>query len=101
MGYWKENLGIENVEFQERPAGFGKDWVDTINLTRDDVVIRYPDAASYMNAAANSTSVTATDTMNGYSNPEIDKVLALALKARSVGSRAGSVGIQGPEDVHG
>ena len=52
--FWRQNLGIENVEFQQDPNSFGDDY-DKINLSRDDVVIRFPDAATYMWAAGHSS----------------------------------------------
>ena len=81
MGFWRENLGIENVEFQERPDGFGDD-ITKLNLTRDDVVIRFPDGATYMWAAAHSNGPFAGGTENplsGYKNDELNALLDEAL----------------------
>jgi peptide/nickel transport system substrate-binding protein len=51
--FWRQNLNITNVEFQQQTDGFGQDEA-LINVSRDDVVIRYPDATTYMYVAAHS-----------------------------------------------
>ena len=79
MEFWRQNLGISNIEFQQRPDGFGQD-EEKINLSRDDVVIRFPDSATYMWTAAHSAGPTARGEMlRGYSNPDIDALLEEAL----------------------
>lgn len=82
---WRQNLGIVNVEFKARPDEFGPD-VDKLNVSRDDVVIRFPDTATYMWAAAHSAgpiasagSNPASDMLGGYNNPELDKLIDEAL----------------------
>ena len=70
--FWRQNLGIENVEFQQDPNSFGDDY-DKINLSRDDVVIRFPDAATYMWAAGNSAgSFPSSSMLNGYYNEALE-----------------------------
>lgn len=81
MGFWRDNLGIENIEFQERPDGFGDD-VSKLNLTRDDVVIRFPDGATYMWTAASANGPFAGGTENplsGYENAELNALIDEAL----------------------
>ncbi len=78
MEYWRQNLGITNIEFQELPDGFGED-LDKLNLTRDDVVIRFPDGATYMWTAAHSGGPVSAEVLGGYSNPELDALLDEAL----------------------
>src|SRR5206468_11383752 len=56
---WRQNLGIINVEFKGQPDEFGPD-ADKINVSRDDVVIRFPDTATYMWVAADSAGPIAT-----------------------------------------
>jgi peptide/nickel transport system substrate-binding protein len=84
MEFWRKSLGVTNVEFQERPTGFGDNWREVLNLNRDDVVIRFPDAATYMWAAGYSESdVASGDMLGGYKNEQLDAYLdeALALAA--------------------
>ncbi|MEZ4734371.1 MAG: ABC transporter substrate-binding protein [Caldilineaceae bacterium] len=79
MEFWRQNLGITNIEFQEQPDGFGADQ-PLINVSRDDVVIRFPDTATYMWVAAHSSGpIAGGEMLNGYSNPEIDALLEQAL----------------------
>jgi peptide/nickel transport system substrate-binding protein len=79
MEFWRQNLGIENVEFQESPDGFGDDF-PLINLSRDDVVIRFPDAATYMWAAGHTGGpVVGSEMLAGYNNPDLDAVVDEAL----------------------
>ena len=76
--FWRQNLGITNVDFKTDEEGFGPD-EPLINLTRDDVLVRFPDSATYMYVAAYSTSAIPRDAMRGYNNPEIDALLEQAL----------------------
>ncbi len=77
--FWRQNLGIENVEFQQDPNSFGDDF-DKINLSRDDVVIRFPDAATYMWAAGHSSGPVASSSMlNGYYNEALEAAVDEAL----------------------
>ena len=77
--FWRQNLGIENVEFQQDPNSFGDDY-DKINLSRDDVVIRFPDAATYMWAAGHSSGPVASSSMlSGYHNEALEAAVNEAL----------------------
>lgn len=79
--FWRQNLGITNVEFQQQVDGFGQD-EPLINVSRDDVVIRYPDSATYMYVAAHSAGPIASadgDMLRGYNNPEVDALIDQAL----------------------
>ncbi len=77
--FWRQNLGINNVIFETQPQGFGPD-EERINLIRDDVLVRFPDSATYMFVAAYSTSDIASARMNGYANPEVDALINEALQ---------------------
>jgi peptide/nickel transport system substrate-binding protein len=77
--FWRQNLGISNVIFETQPEGFGPD-EDRINLIRDDVLVRFPDSATYMFVAAYSTSDIPSARMNGYANPEVDALIDEALQ---------------------
>jgi peptide/nickel transport system substrate-binding protein len=78
LEFWRQNLGIANVDFKTDEEGFGPD-EPLINLTRDDVLIRFPDSATYMFDAAYSTSAIPRDAMRGYNNPEVDALIEQAL----------------------
>jgi peptide/nickel transport system substrate-binding protein len=70
MEFWRQNLGIENIEFQERPDGFGDD-IDKLNLTRDD----------YMFTAGHSDGAVARpgNPLDGYTNEDLDALIDEAL----------------------
>lgn len=79
---WRQNLGIVNVEFKTLPDEFGPD--APININRDDVVIRFPDSATYMWTAAHSEGPIAQTAeagghLGGYQNAGIDSLLEEAL----------------------
>jgi len=79
MEFWRQNLGLTNVEFQQAPDGFGDD-AALINLSRDDIVTRFPDSATYMWVGAHSAGPIARgDMMKGYKNEKIDALIDEAL----------------------
>jgi len=82
MGFWRTNLGIENIEFKQSPDEFGEEDVKKLNLSRDDVTIRLPDSATYMWTAAHSSGPVADptgDLLNGYKNVLLEEALDEAL----------------------
>ena len=67
------------MEFQQDPNSFGDD-LDKINLSRDDVVIRFPDAATYMWAAGHSGGpVPGSSMLSGYYNEALEAAIDEAL----------------------
>lgn len=87
MEFWRQNLGITNVEFQATPDGFGPD-VDKLNVNRDDAITRFPDSATYMWSVAYSNGqfakpaaegAEAGATLDGYLNPQVDTLIEQAL----------------------
>ena len=83
--FWRQNLGISNVEFRATPDEYGPE-INQINVSRDDVVIRFPDTATYMWTAAHSEGPIARvpeteggGMLNGYENAEVDALLDEAL----------------------
>lgn len=86
--FWRKNLNLTNVEFQERPQAFGDDWRTLTNLSRDDVVIRFPDPATYIFAAGHSKgAVPSSSMLAGYSNNMLDSYLDEALQLEVVDPR--------------
>lgn len=78
--FWRQNLGITNVEFQQDPEAFGPD-AERLNLSRDDIAIRYPDSAFYLWSGIHSEGPMASETMKGYTNPKVDQLIVQALTA--------------------
>ena len=75
MEFWRQNLGITNIEFKTRPDEFGED-ADLVNLSRDDVVIRFPDGTTYAWVGMHSGGPIARGSMlRGYMNPEVDRLI--------------------------
>ena len=75
MEFWRQNLGVTNVEFKTRPDEYGED-ADLVNLSRDDVVIRFPDGATYAWVGMHSAGPIARGSMlKGYRNPEVDRLI--------------------------
>jgi peptide/nickel transport system substrate-binding protein len=77
--FWRQNLGITNVEFKVRPDEFGED-EPKLNLLRDDVVVRFPDSAQYMWVAAHSAGPIISGggdkaIMAGYKNLEVEALI--------------------------
>ena len=54
MEQWRTVLGIQNVEFKDRPQNFGSDEAK-VNVSRDDVAARFPDPAVYVFKGTHST----------------------------------------------
>ena len=78
MEMWRQNLGITNIEFKTRPDEFGED-AELVNLSRDDVVIRFPDGATYAWVGMHSGGPIARGSMlKGYNNPEVDALIEAA-----------------------
>lgn len=76
--FWRQNLGITNIVFEEAPEGFGPE-EELINITRDDVLTRFPDAATYMLVGAHSSSTIPIEFRGGYKNDEVDALIDQAL----------------------
>jgi len=84
MESWRKNLGITNVEFKTQTTEWGND-LPKLNLLRDDIVVRFPDTATYLRTGIYSTGELAKKTANGdgimegYNNPNVDKLIDQAL----------------------
>jgi ABC-type transport system substrate-binding protein len=80
LGFWRENLGITNIEFKQQPDEWVAEDQDLINLSRDDVVIRFPDSATYMWTCAHSGGPVASGgLLGGYVNERIDELIEQAM----------------------
>ncbi|HUV95535.1 MAG TPA: ABC transporter substrate-binding protein [Anaerolineae bacterium] len=80
MGFWRENLGIVNIEWKQQPDEWVEEDQVLINLSRDDVFVRYPDAATYMWKCAHSEGQVASGgLLGGYKNEKVDALLDEAL----------------------
>lgn len=75
-GQWREHLGIDRVRLVDRIDRSSGAASHGIQVFRDDVGTRVPDAVSYLNAAIQSGSNNALEKLGGYLNPGVDAALA-------------------------
>lgn len=69
---WRQNLGITAIELKPTLDNFQP---ADVHIVRDDAGSRVPDATEFLHTAIHSSSSVAKNKMNGYSNPEVDKLL--------------------------
>lgn len=69
---WRQNLGITAVELKPTLDNFAP---ADVHVIRDDAGSRVPDATEFLRTIIHSTSRVAREKMNGYSNPEVDRLL--------------------------
>jgi len=72
---WRQNLGIQAVDMKPSQEEFGAEG-NNVQIVRDDVGTRVPDAVSYLAGSIASASSNATNKLGGYKNAEIDQLLA-------------------------
>lgn len=80
---WRSILGIQGIEMKPGIETYSGPDQKSIQIFRDDVGTRVPDAVSYLMGAIHSGSGNARNKMGGYANAEID---ALLEKASVLGS---------------
>ncbi|MCX5496709.1 ABC transporter substrate-binding protein [Kaistia dalseonensis] len=73
---WRQNLGITAVELKPTIDNFNP---ADVHIFRDDAGTRVPDAATYLMSSIHSSSGIAKGKMNGYKNPEVDRLLEEAI----------------------
>jgi len=69
---WRQNLGITAVELKPTLDNFAP---SDVHIIRDDAGSRVPDATEFLRTIIHSDSRVAQEKMNGYSNPEVDRLL--------------------------
>lgn len=75
---WRQNLGITAVDMKPQQDAYAGPDQNAVQIFRDDVGTRVPDAASYLAGSIASTSSNAQNKMGGYKNDKIDSLLAEA-----------------------
>ncbi len=79
---WRQNLGITAVDMKPQQDAYAGPDQNAVQIFRDDVGTRVPDAVSYLAGSIASTSSNAQNKMGGYKNDKVDSLLAeAALKA--------------------
>jgi peptide/nickel transport system substrate-binding protein len=90
---WRKVLGIQGVEMKADIETYSGPDQKSVQIFRDDVGTRVPDAVSYLMGSIHSTSGNARGKMGGYKNPKVDALLDEA-KAKSVQDPARIKGAQ-------
>jgi peptide/nickel transport system substrate-binding protein len=75
---WRTILGITGIEMKPAIETYSGPDQASVQIFRDDVGTRVPDAVSYLMGAIHTNSGNARNKMGGYSNPEIDALLEQA-----------------------
>jgi peptide/nickel transport system substrate-binding protein len=76
---WRQNLGITAVDMKPQEDSYAGPDQNAVQIVRNDVGTRVPDAASYLNGAIASSSGAAQSMLGGYKNDKVDSLLADAL----------------------
>jgi peptide/nickel transport system substrate-binding protein len=76
---WRQNLGITAVDMKPQQDQYAGPDQNAVQIFRDDVGTRVPDAPSYLAGAIASTSGNAQGKMGGYKNETVDAKIAEAL----------------------
>jgi peptide/nickel transport system substrate-binding protein len=72
---WRQVLGIEGVDMKPQYDDYSGPDQENIQIFRDDVGSRVPDAVSYLQGSIHSSSGNATRKMGGYANPDVDALI--------------------------
>jgi peptide/nickel transport system substrate-binding protein len=75
---WRTHLGITGIEMKPAIETYAGPDQANVQIFRDDVGTRVPDAVSYLMAAIHSQSSNARNKMGGYANAELDALLEQA-----------------------
>lgn len=75
---WRQNLGITAVDMKPQQDAYAGPDQNAVQIFRDDVGTRVPDAVSYLQGSIASTSSNAQNKMGGYKNDKVDSLLAEA-----------------------
>lgn len=76
---WRQNLGISAVDMKPQQDQYSGPDQNAIQIFRDDVGTRVPDAPSYLAGSIASTSGNAQGKMGGYKNDKVDSLISEAL----------------------
>ena len=75
---WRKILGIQGVEMKPAIETYSGPDQASVQIFRDDVGTRVPDAVSYLMGSIHSGSGNARNKMGGYQNAEVDSLLETA-----------------------
>lgn len=72
---WRQILGVQAVEMKADLDTYSGPDQKSVQIFRDDVGTRVPDAVSYLLGSIHSSSGNARGKMGGYNNPKVDALL--------------------------
>lgn len=72
---WRQHLGIDRVDIKPNIDGYSGPDQAQVQIFRDDVATRVPDAVVYLVGAVHSKSSNAINKLGGYANAEVDRLL--------------------------
>jgi peptide/nickel transport system substrate-binding protein len=75
---WRQNLGNTAVDMKPQQDAYAGPDQNAVQIFRDDVGTRVPDAVSYLAGSIASTSSNAQNKLGGYKNDKVDSLLAEA-----------------------
>ncbi|MBX5159299.1 MULTISPECIES: ABC transporter substrate-binding protein [unclassified Rhizobium] len=75
---WRQNLGITAVDMKPQQDAYAGPDQNSVQIFRDDVGTRVPDAVSYLAGCIASTSSNAQNKLGGYKNDKVDSALTEA-----------------------
>ncbi|MCC2611852.1 ABC transporter substrate-binding protein [Neorhizobium sp. Rsf11] len=75
---WRQNLGITAVDMKPQQDAYAGPDQNAVQIFRDDVGTRVPDAVSYLQGSIASASSNAQNKLGGYKNQKVDAALAEA-----------------------
>ncbi|MDQ0322637.1 peptide/nickel transport system substrate-binding protein [Pararhizobium capsulatum DSM 1112] len=75
---WRQNLGITAVDMKPQQDAYAGPDQNAVQIFRDDVGTRVPDAVSYLAGSIASSSSNAQNKLGGYKNDKVDSLLAEA-----------------------
>lgn len=86
---WRQVLGIEAVDMKPQIDAFAGPDQASVQIFRDNVSTRVPDAVAFLAGAAHSSSSNAKNKLGGYKNAELDALL----------DKASVLGIEDPNRI--
>ena len=72
---WRQVLGVQAVEIKPQMDAYSGPDQNQVQIFRDDVGTRIPDAVAYLRGAIHSSSGNAKTKLGGFADPEIDRLL--------------------------
>jgi len=73
---WRQNLGVEAVDMKPQQDAYAGPDQASVQVFRDDVGTRVPDAVSYLAGSIASASSNAQNKLGAYKNDKVDSLLA-------------------------